>query len=590
MLRLQIYANSSEVCIISRSKYVKICLFSTKTTELCITKSSFLLKNFCIVQFVYNFAPSNNTRMKKIFISVVLMALATVPAMAGGLNTNTNQNAAYVRQMSQNGIIDIAGMYANPAGTAFLSKGWHITVNSQSAFQKRNIETTFPLFALNSATPGQATHLFEGSASAPVIPSFSLSYNWERWSVNAHFGLVGGGGKCHFNDGLGSFEALYAGQLFQQIPAGVNALVGQQVGAMLPGMVQGQVEQGLLGMGVPAAYAGMIAGTTQTDYKVNSAMTSYGLNSYMSGRSYNFGLQVGGTYKITKNFSAFAGVRLVYATYNYNGYVKDVSADYQYAVDYTYNVPANAQLGFPGTSGKGQLSDKGTQNLPDNGLELDANQSGIGITPIIGIDWKAASWLNLAAKYEIPTKVILNNSTTMNAYAQQQIDGGNTTLGKFKDGAEVREDIPGILALGAMITPVEQLRMMMGFNYYFDKNCKSGVDGNYVSGAGLDDNTWEFNIGFEADLCKWLTASISWQNTTYGISDAGMNDLSFNLSNNMIGAGFRVKPCKLLSIDLGYMHTMYDDRTVVTPTAAGNKTDKYIRKNDVLGVGLNFNF
>ena len=74
----------------------------------------------------------------------------------------------------------------------------------------------------------------------------------------------------------------------------------------------------------------------------------------------------------------------------------------------------------------------------------------------------------------------------------------------------------------------------------------------------------------------------------YGVSDAGMNDVSFNCSNNSMGLGVRIHPSKLFNIDLGYMHTFYQDRTVTTPTAAGNKIDTYSRKNDVVGIGLNF--
>ena len=69
-----------------------------------------------------------------------------------------------------------------------------------------------------------------------------------------------------------------------------------------------------------------------------------------------------------------------------------------------------------------------------------------------------------------------------------------------------------------------------------------------------------------------------------------MSDLSFNLTNNMIAFGVRVKPTQHLSFDLGFMHTIYCDRTVVTPTALGNKTDVYNRKNDVLGVGVTYEF
>ena len=73
--------------------------------------------------------------------------------------------------------------------------------------------------------------------------------------------------------------------------------------------------------------------------------------------------------------------------------------------------------------------------------------------------------------------------------------------------------------------------------------------------------------------------------------DAGMNDLSFNLSNNMMGFGLRIHATEKLDIDAGYMHTFYKDKNVttqVTPTIA--KTDKYERTNDVFAIGVNLNF
>ena len=155
--------------------------------------------------------------MKKRITLAFAATLASASMMAGGLLTNTNQNASFLRQMSQDGIIDVTGLYANPAGTAFLTPGLHLSLNIQSAKQNRDITTTFPLFAYNQNYP-QTTHRFDGDAVAPVVPSFQLSYNWDsRWSVNAAFSLGGGGGKCEFDQGLGSFETLYAGQIYSGI-------------------------------------------------------------------------------------------------------------------------------------------------------------------------------------------------------------------------------------------------------------------------------------------------------------------------------------------------------------------------------------
>ncbi|MCI5451663.1 transporter, partial [bacterium] len=118
--------------------------------------------------------------MKKVVLTA-FAAFISAFAMAGGVLTNTNQNAAYLRHMSQDAIIDINGLYMNPAGTAFLKDGWHLNVSLQNAKQSRDIITTFPLFQYN-VNNRNATHEFEGDAYAPVIPGFMLSYNHGKWS------------------------------------------------------------------------------------------------------------------------------------------------------------------------------------------------------------------------------------------------------------------------------------------------------------------------------------------------------------------------------------------------------------------------
>ena len=154
--------------------------------------------------------------MKKLILTAAIAALA-LPALAGGLLTNTNQNAAFLRNMAQDAQLTLTSIYANPAGNVFLSEGWHLSLNSQTAFQQRNIDTTFPLFAMN-VNNRELTHYFEGEAKAPIIPSVSVSYNKERWSVLAHFALTGGGGKCEFAEGLGSFESLVGGMSHRTCP------------------------------------------------------------------------------------------------------------------------------------------------------------------------------------------------------------------------------------------------------------------------------------------------------------------------------------------------------------------------------------
>ncbi len=472
--------------------------------------------------------------IKKHVLAIVFAATSAVSMMAGGLLTNTNQNAAFLRQVSQEAVIDITGAYMNPAGIAFLENGFHLSLNAQSAKQTREINTTFPLFAYNTKNPN-ATHNFVGEANAPVIPSFQFAYVQDKWSVAANFAVGGGGGKCEFGQGLGSFEALYAGQIYSSVASAL--------------------------------------GQTNAAYNSTVGFGGYSLDSYMQGTQYYFGLSVGGTYKFTENLAGFVGLRGVYATCNYNGYVKNVSAAF-----------------IPGTSPADAvvlpvIQQTVNAQLANSSIELDANQKGFGVTPIIGVDWKINDQWNVAAKYEFKTRLRLENSTEMNEYAAG-VAQTNATLGQFADGKKVAADIPAFLAVGVQYSPISKVRLNAGYHFYDDCNATSYGDKQKL----VNNGTWEVTAGAEWDCCKWVTVSAGWQTTQYDLSDAYMNDLSFSTSSNSIGGGVRVHATDRIKIDLSYMHTLYGTREVTAQTAAGNKTDSYTRTNRAFGVGVNFAF
>ena len=466
--------------------------------------------------------------MKKIVISLAA-ALAATTAFAGGLLTTTNQNAHSLRFFAQDADINLTSLYANPAGQAFLNKGWHISASAMTAMQSRSIATTFPLYAFKD---GQTTHNFKGNAFAPVVPSFDFAYVQDKWSVSAHFGVVAGGGTCEFENGLGSLEALAAKMIYDGVVPELTKGLGQ--------------------MGVPAE---------QIPTKVNQ-LFRYNLQSSMTGTQNYFGFQVGGTYKIIDNLSAYVGVRGVYATCGYTGGIENM----KYSVDGGQNYSA-----LPASK-------------PSN-IALDCQQSGFGVTPIIGIHYRPIKGLEIAAKYEFMTKINLTNKTTPESAVATSL------LPLYKDGNKVRTDMPALLNIGAQYRPIENVKVAASWRYYFDKGAtKDGYAGDQKININdlIDNNTMEFLASAEWKFCKWVAASLSWQNTSYGLSDAYMSDTDFNLSSNSIGGGFRIYPCKLLTIDLGYMHTFYQDRTVTSE--ATKMTNLYSRTNDVVGVGLNFAF
>lgn len=481
--------------------------------------------------------------MNKRILSALIALIPSATLLAGGLNTNTNQNAAYLRQMSQEAIIDITGLYMNPAGVAFLAPGYHFSLNVQSAKQDRDIETTFPLMQYNRNNPS-ATRLFHGEANAPVIPSFQFSYNWEKWSVNANFAIGGGGGKCEFDSGLGTFESLYSAQIYSTV---------------ITSLTQG-IAPALIAQGMDQATA-----VAQAKTMAQSAYQGYSLNSYLKGRQYHFCFTLGTTYKPVEQLGLFLGLRAIYASNNYNGWVEDIHAYYT-----------------------NPLTQQTVDQVVNQELSLNADQTGLGFAPVLGVDWRINEHWNVAAKYEFKTRLRVENKSEMNEFTAATA-ASNATLGQFNDGAKIATDAPSLFTAGVEYKPIEAVRLRAGYHWYGDKNATQ-----YGNKQDLIDNdTWELTAGAEWEINKWVTISGGYVRTQYGLSDAYMNDLSFVTSSNNLGFGARVRLTSICHLDLGFMKTFYEDRDVTSQNylAEGlTKVDNYSRTNRVFGIGVNFDF
>ncbi|MBO5863581.1 MAG: hypothetical protein J6Q59_04860, partial [Paludibacteraceae bacterium] len=68
---------------------------------------------------------------------------ASAVSYAGGIATNTNQHAAYQRNFAREASTEVDAAYSNPAGLGFMEDGFYISFSAQSAFQERNIESSY---------------------------------------------------------------------------------------------------------------------------------------------------------------------------------------------------------------------------------------------------------------------------------------------------------------------------------------------------------------------------------------------------------------------------------------------------------------
>ncbi len=283
---------------------------------------------------------------------VVAVTLAVVgSAFAGGIVTNTNQSAQFIRTLSRNASTEIDATYFNPAGLTDLCDGLHVAFYNQTILQEKKVNNTFPL--LNN-------HEFIGKVNVPVFPNVYAAYKKDKWAVAFGFGPNGGGGSADFDKGLPSFEMPIAA-----IPALVN------------------------GMGIPT-----------NAYKADIAF---------KGSSVYYGFQLNAAYKVTDMISVSLGGRYIYAVNTYEGAIKGIQINPTFPVLGLNGSFIPATQFFQALSQVNPAAGAYVAKVSDQAV--DAEQTASGITPIIGIHLKPVKNLSVGIKYEANTSLEFTNAT-----------------------------------------------------------------------------------------------------------------------------------------------------------------------------------
>ncbi|MBU1872344.1 aromatic hydrocarbon degradation protein, partial [bacterium] len=200
------------------------------------------------------------------FVSLILVLMMGI-VMAGGIVTNTNQSAAYMRTLNRNASTDIDAVYFNPAGLTKLEDGLHLSLSNQSIWQTKTVTNSYTY--LNSAE-------YVGDVAAPIFPNFYLAYKTGKLAVSAGFEPIGGGGSANYEKGVPSFE--------------------MPVSDLVPGLAaQGQ------------------------------PISAYDIDVAFEGSSIYYGAQANVSYKINDMISVGVGARYVAASNSYVGHLKDIA-------------------------------------------------------------------------------------------------------------------------------------------------------------------------------------------------------------------------------------------------------------------------
>ncbi len=487
--------------------------------------------------------------MKKTqFIAITLLVMAGT-LMAGGIVTNANQSAAYVRTLNRNASTQIDAAYYNPAGLTMLEDGIHLGISNQSIFQTRDV---------TNSTATLHSDAFEGTVSAPVYPNLYVAYKTGALVFSGGFTIIGGGGSATFEKGLPMFE----------VPVSALKLGGTA---------------GLADYGV-------------TDYKVDIEF---------DGSSVYYGIQGGAAYKINDMISVAVGARMISASNSYVGFLHGVEVD----AAGTWMIPGNVMRGVAAgatamavlyadtaatyqtladaetdptlkavyqsaadqyTAGAtqytiGAATAAGTATYLDGAtadVDVDATQSGTALAVIVGANISPMEGLNIGVRFETMAALELENSN----------DDANAVY--YPDGDKVNADMPAMLAVGVAYDATPELTVMGSFNYYMN----TGV--NWDGSEDDIENGFEAGVAVEYALSDALSASVGFLTTTSGATDDYQTDLSHSLDANTIGfgVGYRINPNMLLNI--GLLNAFYGEGQ----NSAGIET--YNRSSLDVAIGL----
>jgi long-chain fatty acid transport protein len=544
--------------------------------------------------------------MKKLFLMLAVGWMAAGLVMAGGIVTNTNQSASWVRMPAQDATQSIDAVFYNPAGLFKLKDGFHFSINNQYITQNQQVDNAYP--SLNQ-------HTYKGTVLAPLFPGVYGVYKKDKLAISFGINPIGGGGGAEFKTGLPSFE---------MSPSDLVAALASQ------------------------------------------GATAYKLNTYFKGSSIYMGYQLGISYKINDMFQVFAGARYVTIKNTYSGYLKSIQLNmggtWMNANTVFQNIAAQltsittiptelapvisggfgtftlaqlvgagamtaaaeaqinaglAAIGVPPATiplmNVNQISGTITAATPTiqanaatatasaalvSDQNADVTQTGSGITPILGLNLNLTDKLNIGIKYEFATKMQVTNKTAQNGGVLVGFNGANPVY-MFPDGAKTNSDMPAYLSVGAQFAATDKLTISLGTHYYFDKSVNYGksVDGTPVDNSTvIGKNYYELAAGLAYKLSNKFLVSAGYLRAQSGVNANYQSDMDFSLTSNTFGLGGQYAFTENVKLNFGYLDAVYTQgQSTINHIFSATNTvipvnQTYLKNNQIFSLGLDISF
>jgi long-subunit fatty acid transport protein len=389
----------------------------------------------------------------------------------------------------------------------------------------------------------------------------------------------------------------------------------------------------------------------------------YRLDAYLKGSSVFFGLQGGVSFKINDWISVAAGLRYVSAKNTYNGHLTDIEVNTgtdanpvwtradqimtQISGNYTTAATgstalvkagggsltfAQAQalgyisaaqraqfegaltaLGYPAATPiaqadaiyKGAASKYAANATLLGDQNVDVEQTGYGFSPIFSVNLSPTENLNIGIKYEMKTRMTLENKTTSDFLIGYTSTGSPITL--FPDGDVTPSDMPAMLSVGVDYKVADALKISVGADYFFDKTAdyghkrdldlNSSTPSTFVPNKDIiAHNGFSLQGGLEAYLTDKLLVSGGYIWANKGVNSMYQSDLTYFLGSSTFGAGGAYKILDNLLLNVGFSYTAYkkDYNTIDHIFSATNALYKvpenYGKNAMIFSLGVDFSF
>jgi long-chain fatty acid transport protein len=542
--------------------------------------------------------------MRKL-LTFIAAVFITGNLLAGGLITNVNQSAAWIRLPSRNASLGIDAVFYNPAGLMKLENGFHLSISNQSVSQNRIVVNNY---AGPGGSYGLNQHRYKGSVSAPIFPGVYAVYKLDKFAFSFGFNPVGGGGGAEYKKGLPSFE-MSASDLVPSLQSAYGA-------------------------------------------------DAYKVDAYFKGSSVFFGYQGNVSYKVNDWLSVALGLRFVTAKNTYEGHLQDIEVElvpggWTRADAIMTGIASSATTAAAATTGlvaagagtltlaqvqgagyitalqraqlEGALSSFGypvatpvaaadaifkgaaakytaTATLLGD-QSADAEQTGTGIAPIISLNFTPNENLNIAVKYEFATKLELTNKTKQDLLLAYDASGAPITM--FPNGSKVRNDIPAMLSVGLGYKLSSNLSLSLGAYYFFDKQANYGhtYDYDHLSSTPsvaisnkdiITKNGMLVSGGLEYTVSPKLLLSCGYQYGNMGVNKLYESDLTYGNATHTFGIGGAYSVTDKIQINLGLGYTRYIGNSKIVDHVIGSSlfeaTESYGKSTKMIGLGVDFKF